>query len=117
MNTITQEEREARIARSKEVAGIIREQIGHKALYMIGAKDFICGYAGNPKRHYIEFRIMRNAAGNCIQVYLDEATDTYRLAVIKIRGLEAKIVADESGIYCDQLADRIGKITGLAVRL
>lgn len=111
------EERAELDARSQEVASAIRAQIGGQAFYMMGAKEYVCGYDGRAKCHYLQFRVMKNRVGELVRVLLEEGTDTYRVVIMRIRSLEVQLKADESGIYCDHLAASVGRMTGLAVTL
>jgi hypothetical protein len=127
---ITAEERAARTARSSEVSEIIRSQIGHQALFMMGAKNFVCGcevsfkadesgvYADTvAKAHYLQFNVMKNRVGELVRILLDEGTDTYRVVIMRVRSLEVSIKADKSGVYAEDLAATVGRMTGLAIKL
>lgn len=93
------------------VAEIIRDQIGHRALYMIGAKQFAT--SGNDLR----FRIGRNSKSvNIVRVTLTEQ-DTYDVEYGYARGTSYKVRSTESGIYADMLHASIERNTGLYTSL
>ncbi len=99
------------------VATTIANQIGSRALYMIGAKNL----AGSGTA--LTFKVMRNGAKvTHVKVTLD-AQDTYSVDFLKCSTRSknpdnwVKTVADFSGIYCDNLTDLIGSTLGLATSL
>lgn len=101
-----------------EVAKEIQRQIGNQALFMLGARHFVCGYSGkhddgNP---YLSFRIRGSKKANAVRIEL-EPSDTYKITFSKIRGLTVKEVARHEFIYADQLHEIIRKETGLATNL
>lgn len=114
---ITAEDRAARQARSGEVSSAIQAQIGRQAFFMMGAKEFVCGFDTVAKAHYLQFRVMKNTVGELVRVLLDEGTDTYRVVIMRIRSLEVQLKADESGFYAEDLAATVGRMTGLAIKL
>lgn len=94
-----------------EVANTIIQQIGRRALYMIGAKNLVGG------NNCLSFKIMRNANGiSGIRVTLD-ASDTYTVEFLKIRKYEVKVASQFEGVYFDQLRDLIESETGLFTSL
>ncbi len=101
--------------RDKREADIARDQIGHKALYMIGAKDFVFGKSGGKKS--LVFKIMRNSKGvSHIRMRLT-SLDLYDMEFLAIRAGKIKVKSKEKGVYGDQLGGMIKKNTGLNVRL
>jgi len=101
--------------RDKREADIARDQIGHKALYMIGAKDFVFGTSGGKKS--LVFKIMRNSKGvSHIRMRLT-SLDLYDMEFLAIRAGKIKVKSKEKGVYGDQLGVMIKKNTGLNIRL
>ena len=101
--------------RDKREADTARDQIGNKALYMIGAKDFVFGTSGGKKS--LVFRIMRNSKGvSHIRMRLS-SMDLYDMEFLAIRAGKIKVKSKEKGVYGDQLGVMIKKNTGLNVRL
>jgi len=94
-----------------EVANTIKNQIGGKALFMIGAKNL----AGDEKS--LTFRIMRNTKQiSFVRVTL-EWSDTYKMEFLKVRKHTLTTIAEHTGIYSDQLNTIIEKETGLYTSL
>jgi hypothetical protein len=101
--------------RDKREADTARDQIGNKALYMIGAKDFVFGTSGGKKS--LVFKIMRNSKGvSHIRMRLS-SMDLYDMEFLAIRAGKIKVKSKEKGVYGDQLGVMIKKNTGLNVRL
>jgi hypothetical protein len=101
--------------RNKREADTALDQIGPKALYMIGAKDFIFGNSGGKKS--LVFKIMRNSKGvSHIRMRLT-SLDLYDMEFLAIRAGNIKVKSKEKGVYGDQLGVMIKKNTGLNVRL
>jgi len=101
--------------RNKREADIARDQIGPKALYMIGAKDFIFGKSGG--KNSLVFKIMRNSKGvSHIRMRLT-SLDLYDMEFLAIRAGKIKVKSKEKGVYGDQLGVMIKKNTGLNIRL
>ena len=92
------------------VANTISQQIGARAFFMMGTRQKL-GDADS-----LRFDIRGSARGNRICVTLD-ASDTYTVQLLKVRGLHAGVVAENSGIYCDGLRQVIEGMTGLALSL
>lgn len=90
-----------------EIAENIRQQLGHKALFMLGAKNLIATGSG------LAFKIRGSEKANAIKVNLDAASDTYTVTFYKARGIEWKTVAEHDGIYVDGLHRLIESETGL----
>ena len=101
--------------RNKREADTALDQIGPKALYMIGAKDFVFGTSGGKKS--LVFKIMRNSKGvSHIRMRLT-SLDLYDMEFLAIRAGKIKVKSKEKGVYGDQLGVMIKKNTGLNVRL
>jgi hypothetical protein len=96
----------------QEIAQIIRNQIGHGALYMIGAKNFAVGE--NEKGNvYLVFRIRGSKKVNVIKVIYKQGLDLYDIEFIKIHGVNYNLVEKVDGIYFDMFHDVIERVTGL----
>jgi hypothetical protein len=99
---------------ARTVALTILSQIGHGALYMLGAKDKVihsegCGGAS--------FRIGRNSKKvTHVQVML-AGDDTYTMSFLWIRAGNRKVRAIAEGVYFDQLRPTIEQHTGLYTSL
>lgn len=93
-----------------EIANIIRDQIGRKALYMMGAKNLAAVERG------LQFRIRGCSKINCIQIVLNEY-DTYNVTYYKLGKIDYKEVAEEFNIYADMLHADIEEKTGLILKL
>src|SRR5210317_221 len=101
--------------RDKREANTALDQIGPKALYMIGAKDFIFGNSGGKKS--LVFKIMRNSKGvSHIRMRLT-SLDLYDMEFLAIRAGKIKVKSKEKGVYGDTLRVMIKKNTGLNVKL
>lgn len=97
------------------IAKTIAEQIGGRALFMIGAKELIAG------KNYLQFRIGRNPKGwtkICVQL---NGLDLYDMIFCRIRKKQGipEVVENKTleNIYCDQLCDIIESETGLRTSL
>lgn len=96
---------------NNEVANIIQQQIGHKALYMLGAKNLIAVNNG------LAFKIMKNAKGvNYIEIKLN-GKDLYdvRYCYVSVKGI--KDIAVVNDLYADMLNKSIEENTGLYTKL
>ena len=101
--------------RDKREANTALDQIGPKALYMIGAKDYVFGNSGGKKS--LVFKIMRNSKGvSHIRMRLS-SMDLYDMEFLAIRAGKVKVKSKEKGVYGDQLGVMIKKNTGLNIRL
>ena len=101
--------------RNKREADTARDQIGHKALYMIGAKDFVFGKSDG--KNSLVFKIMRNSKGvSHIRMRLT-SSDLYDIDFLAIRAGKVKVKSKKKGVYGDQLRAMIKKNTGLNVTL
>ena len=102
---------------SEGVADTIRDQIGNKALYMIGAKNLTKG-KDRKGQSYIQFKIGRNSKSiNTIRVTYNRGLDLYDISFGAIRKGEFKSKANHEGVYADMLKDLIEKETGLYTSL
>lgn len=96
-----------------KVAQTIINQIGNKAIAMIGAKNF------SATKSSLIFQIGKNPNKiTHIEIILTD-NDLYDINYYRIthNGLSCKKIACESGIYFDMLTDRIAENTGLLVTL
>lgn len=93
-----------------QIAETIRSQLGHKALYMLGAKTF--GTNGND----LCFRIRGSKAVNYIKITLTSA-DLYDMEFGKIWGHKYKVVETHKGVYADMMHGLIETETGLYTSL
>lgn len=89
-------------------AQIIRDQIGHKALFMLGAKQLLSVEEGRG----LQFKIQGSKKANTIRIVL-EPSDTYTVEFWSCRGLNARVVAKHSDVYVDSLHELIEHETGL----
>ena len=93
------------------IAQTIAQQLGHKALFMIGAKNLIAG------KDYLQMRLGRNSGGwNAIKIALN-GLDLYDMTFYKIRKLTVSKEKTVDNIYCDQMRDIIETETGLVTSL
>lgn len=93
------------------VANTIRDQIGHPAFVMMGAKD-LAGGSDN-----LQFKVGANAKKvTHVRVVLDPS-DTYTVTFYKCRGASIKELAAQSLVYADQLRKVIETHTGLYLSL
>ena len=108
------------------IANKIKEQIGHKALYMLGAKTLVAHKDG------LSFRIRGSNKVNYIKITV-APNDTYNMEFAKIRAVPImraihmtpeqekeksyKIVAEHKGVYNDMLNKIIEQETGLRTKL
>lgn len=96
------------------IAKTILQQLGGgKFIVMTGAKNFIFG------ENSLIFRLPSNFARdgiNAIKITLD-ASDTYTMRYMKIRGANLKEMGEESFLYCDQLQTAFKARTGLDTRI
>ena len=94
-----------------EVAKEITNQIGRKALFMIGAKNY--AYDNN----MIVFKIMRNSMKvSHIRITLN-VMDLYDVEFLNCRAGNVKTISEENGIYDNMLKGAIERNTGLFTNL
>ena len=94
-----------------QIATEIRNQIGGKALYMIGAKNLLAG------DNYLSFKIGRNSKRvNYVKVALN-GLDLYDVEYGWIYGAKYTVKSTENNIYFDMLHGSIERNTGLYTSL
>ncbi len=97
---------------SQAIARTIAEQIGHRALTMIGAKDLVSIENG------LQFGIGRNAKRiSKIVIKLDLVTDTYTVCWWRGRGVRMELEKESPMVYGDGLRQAIEINTGMATSL
>ena len=93
------------------IAQTIAQQLGHKALFMIGAKNLMAG------KDYLQMRLGRNTSGwNALKIVLN-GLDLYDMTFYTIRKLTVTKKKVVDNIYCDQMRDIIESETGLRTSL
>lgn len=93
------------------IAETIRDQIGNRALFMIGARDLMATKSG------LRFKVGRNAEGvTHLEIRLD-ANDTYTIDALRVRGGKVKLVHKALDVYADSLHGAIERMTGMATSL
>jgi hypothetical protein len=96
------------------VAEEIKNQIGHKACVMMGAKEFLKG-KDEHGNEFLRFRIGRNAKSiGLIKVIYNHGSDTYTVEFWTSRGSLKEKVED---VYVDSLHELIEKNTGMYLSL
>jgi len=105
---------------AKEIAQTILTQLGGgRAVAMIGMYGMGFGTDENGNA-YLSFSFKAGRRANYCKITLN-AMDTYDMVIekVSIRGGEQKRkeVANDNGVYCDQLQDLFEKATGLYLRL
>lgn len=90
---------------------IIRDQIGRRALFMIGAKNLLAIENG------LQFKVGRNAKSvNALRITL-EPSDTYKVEALRIRNSQPKVVESCDDVYVDRLHGVIESMTGMYTSL
>jgi hypothetical protein len=92
------------------VANTIKQQIGGRALFMLGAIHFV----GDSDS--LRFKIRGSRIATHITIRL-EPSDTYTMIFDKVRGVEIKKVAVHEGVYFDGMNQIIESVTGLRCSL
>ncbi len=92
------------------IAKTIQEQIGHKALYMLGAKNLL------DHGDALSFRVRGSKAVNYIKITLN-GKDLYDMEFGKIWGMNYKVKATHNDSYADMMHDLIESETGLYTKL
>ncbi len=92
------------------IASTIRDQIGGKALYMLGAKNLI------DHGDALSFRIRGSKKVNYIKITLN-GMDLYNIEMGKVWGTKYKVVYTLEDAYNDMLHDIIERETGLYTSL
>ena len=96
---------------SMTVANTIKDQLGRKALAMMGAKNLV------GDKNSLSFRIDRNSKKvNGIKITLTPM-DLYDVEFGAIRDTDYKIKYEAEGIYVDQLHDTIERNTRMYLSL
>lgn len=96
---------------NNEVAKIIQQQIGHKALYMLGAKNLVAVNNG------LAFKIMKNVKGvNYIEIKLN-GKDLYDVRFCNVSVKRVKEIAVVNDLYADMLNKSIEENTELYTKL
>ena len=93
------------------VANIIKDQIGGKALFMLGAKNLL------DHNGALSFRIGRNAKSvNYIKITLN-AMDTYDIEYGRVHGAKYKVKNSSDEVYVDMMHKDIEANTGMYTSL
>jgi len=92
------------------IAKTIRDQIGGKTLFMLGAKNLIA------HENALSFRIRGSKAVNYIKITLN-GSDLYDMEFGKVWGAKYTVKATHNDIFNDMMHGLIEKETGLATRL
>lgn len=93
-----------------QVANTIKDQIGSRALFMMGAQNLTGSH------NALSFKIRGSKLATHIRVTLD-ASDTYTVEFLKIRGTNIQKPATVCGVYAESLKLTIETHTGLALSL
>jgi putative heme iron utilization protein len=92
------------------VANTIKDQIGGKGLYMLGAQNLV----GDEKS--LTFHIRGSSKVSHVRITLN-GKDLYGVEFLKIRGVNMKKVNVENDVYAEDLRRVIEKNTGLRTNL
>ncbi len=92
------------------IATTIRDQIGNRALFMLGAQNLLATEKG------LSFKIRGCRKISHVRVTLDPC-DTYTVQFVKCVGTAIKTVAVSYQVYCDGLLQVIEHHTGLATSI
>jgi hypothetical protein len=96
---------------ANEIATEIRNQIGSKALYMIGAKHLVAD------ENSLSFKIMRNSKGvSHVKITLT-SIDEYNMEFLSCRAGKIKIKSEVKGRHFNELCKAIELNTGLYTKL
>jgi len=93
------------------VAQIIRDQLGGKALFMMGAYNLM----GLPDA--LAFKIRGSKFCTTINIRLDAATDTYTISFWKGVGVHFREVESCADIYVEKMHELISEKTSLYLSL
>lgn len=98
----------------KAIAGTLLNQIGSKALVMIGARNF--GYATDKNENvYVSFRVGRNVPRiSFVKITYNSGTDLYDIEYLDREG---RVMDSDENFYGDQLATALGHHLKMAVSL
>jgi hypothetical protein len=89
------------------IAKTIAQQIGNKALFMMGAKSL--SDTGNG----LTIRIPRSNGIQYIEIKLDAGKDLYNIRFYRITGTKFTVVSEEKEIFVNMLHSIISSHTGL----
>ena len=93
------------------VANTIRDQIGRKACYMMGAKNFVGSATG------LTFKIGRNAGKVTHITITVTPEDTYDIEFVACRGVNVRTIKEVKGYYVDMMHAVISETTGMALSI
>lgn len=101
----------------REIAQIIRKQIGTKTLMWLGAHDFLFGMltdASGKAHPGVQFTVKgtKLKVGGRVRVLYNTGADTYIVFVFRVRKYEAITVASLGDVYGEQLAGALKNIVG-----
>ena len=102
---------------SNQVALTIKEQIGHRAFFMLGAKDLTAYESG------LGFKVGRNAKSVNHVVVTLEPDDTYTVKAERVCvsrktfTVSRKVLGEVSDVYVDSLHTVIESLTGMYTSL
>ena len=96
-----------------QIAQSIHEQIGHKAYFMMGARNIVAG------EDWLSFKVGRVAKGkaNYVKVIYDHGMDLYKMEFGRLWNQSLKPIASESSVYAEDMHGLIRKHTGLVTNL
>ena len=89
-------------------AEIIIEQLGHRALYMLGAHTFTTNGGEN-----LAFRIKGSRKVNYINIKYDALRDLYDMEFCKLARFDHKVIEQVNSVYADNMHSIIEEVTGL----
>jgi hypothetical protein len=92
------------------IPNTIKEQLGHKALYMLGAKNL----AG--AEDYLVFKISNCPKISHIRIKLN-SLDLYDIEFLKVRGSSCSTVKTSPNTYAEDMHQTIEQATGLYLSL
>ena len=95
---------------TNEIGREILNQLGNKALFMLGAVNIGLGH------NYVSFKIRGSKKVTHIRIELN-SLDTYDMTFYKVRGTDYKVVREYNQVYCDDLHRLIRQETGLNTSL
>lgn len=98
------------------IAQTISQQIGGRALKMIGARDLVAIESG------LQFKLGRgarnaNGAVTHVRIVLDQGADLYDVEFLFVRGVKVTTRAKTEGAYADMLNELIESETGMYTSL
>ena len=97
------------------VAEIIREQLGHRAFVMMGAKNLVKGTDKVGK--FLAFKIGSNSKKvNFVKITLN-GLDLYNIEFGYIRGINYTVRESVTDVFVDEMHETIEKNTGIYLSL